>query len=58
MGWFPDNLQGPQSTSPTEMMCNLLTKDMPYFLENPNYAENIRNPFNRKKNEAIKLAFL
>ena len=40
MDWFPDILQGPQSTSPTEMMYSLLIKDMPYFLESPNYAEN------------------
>lgn len=58
MDWFPDILQGPQSTSPTERKYSLLTKDMPYFLENPNYAENIRNPLNRKKYEAIRLTFL
>lgn len=43
MGWFPDILHGLQSTNPTEMMHILPTKDMPYFLENPNYVENISN---------------
>ena len=43
MGWFPDILLGLQLTNPTEMMHILPTKDMPYFLETPNYVENISN---------------
>lgn len=43
MGWFADILRGLQSTNPTEMTHILPTKDMPYFLENPNYVENISN---------------
>lgn len=39
MGWFPNILHGLQSTNPTKMMHILPTKDMPYFLENPKYAE-------------------
>lgn len=48
MGQFPDNRWDLQSTSPTETKHILPTKDMPYFLENPNYVENISNPLINK----------
>jgi hypothetical protein len=48
MGWFPNILHGLQSTNPTKMMHILPTKDMPYCLENPKYAEIISEHVNTR----------